>query len=117
MDKKSLDNQQENVKELMQLIQENPGLEIVPMVEFEVCGSDDFHWWMGSWGKCKVDEYWSDDERIYFKFEDEGSLVEKEIDYGHWNEEMTDDEIREAAEKKVNGYNWVKCICVRIELP
>lgn len=105
--------QQEKIKELIQLIQENPELEIVPMVAYEVCGSDDFAYWMGAWGKTEIDEYWCSDERIYFRSEDEDSLVDDVWD----REDEYPNISREDAEKIVSGYDWTKCICVRIELP
>jgi len=37
------------IQELIQLSNENPDLEIIPMVNYEVCGSDDFQYW-----KCEI---------------------------------------------------------------
>ena len=60
----------ENINNLLQLIKENPGIEIKPMVDSEVIADDCFSYWCGSWGKAKLDEYWVSDERIYFKEND-----------------------------------------------
>ena len=105
--------------ELFKLIQENPELPIVPMVYSEVCGGDDYSFWMGSWVKCSVDEYYCGDERIYFKSVDYEDLVQELIDdnyEGNWKL-LTDNEMDKAAEDIVDNYNWIKCITVRIELP
>lgn len=103
--------QNSNMQELLKLVHMNPELEIVPMVAYEVCSSDDFSYWMGSWGEAQVDEYWSDDERIYFRSKDEDRLVDEEMDNGDSNMSKED------AKKLVDGYAWTKCISVRIELP
>jgi hypothetical protein len=107
-----------NSKELIKLIQENPELPIVPMVDYEVVG-DDCHCWIGSWGKAIIEEYWCGDERAYFKADDFDSLVEEIID-NRYEEEWkgkTDEEMERLAEEMVNGYDWVKCIAVRIGTP
>lgn len=46
----------ENIKKLLALIEQNPGLPIVPMVDAEICG-DDYGTYMGVWGAARVDEY------------------------------------------------------------
>ncbi|APR02399.1 hypothetical protein EXM90_19135 [Clostridium botulinum] len=114
---KKIENQQANIKTLINLINENHELEIVPMVNYEVCASDDYCSWLGSWGEAKVDEYWCDEERIYFRSEDAEQLIEDAMDNGDWDENMTDEEVAKASEKEVAEYGWVKCICVRIETP
>ena len=50
-----------NIEKLLQLIKENPDLPILPMVNGEVCGDDDYNYWMGSWGWCRIDEYLIDE--------------------------------------------------------
>ena len=44
---------------------ENPNLEVVPMVDSEIVG-DGFGWWLGSFGKVEIDEIFSDNEKVYF---------------------------------------------------
>lgn len=109
-------SQKDKVNHLLQLLKDNPELEIVPMVDCEVCGGDDYSWWIGSWGTASVDEYWSDDEKIYFRSESEDELIDDAIDE-EWPEEMTDEKIEKAASEKVNSYKWTKCICVKINTP
>lgn len=113
------EKQQENVKELLKLIQENPDLPIVPMVDTEVCSSDDYGYWMGGWKEARIDEYWSDDERIYFRSQDEEDLIEKLIDNdcNYTCTGMSDEEIEKKAEETVKNYDWVKCITVYIDTP
>lgn len=103
--------QQENIKELLRLVQENPDLRIVPFVDTEVVGGDDYSSWVGSWGKASVDEILLDDGRLCIKSEDLERLV---------NDLMcTSEKIlsKAEAEEIVNNYIWGKVIVVRIGLP
>lgn len=111
--KKSIQTQQKNIGELLRLAVENLDLEIVPMVDTECVYSDDFGSWMASWGSAKVDEYYSSDERIYFKSEDYDTLVDKEYD-AFYGTDLDDETATKLAEEKVAAYDWVKVIVVRI---
>jgi hypothetical protein len=115
---KKIDYQQENLKELLSLIQENPTLKIVPMVESEICASDDFSTWMGGWGKGSLDEIYQSDERIYFKSSDLDSLSESlEDELEHNNPAWSYSYVEEMALKEVESYKWEKVILVHIVLP
>lgn len=107
--------QQERIKHLLQLIQENPDLPIIPMVDTEVVCSDDFGSWLGSWGNARLDEYYHTDDRVYFREYDEEDLEQQIID--DYEEEITDEELEKKAKEIVASYEWIKCIAVRIELP
>ena len=109
----SMKKQKENINNLLELIQENPELPIMPMVETEVVGGDEYNSWLGEWGKVCIDEWWSDDEAIYFRSEAEDRLIDDAMDSDEW-EGMTDEEIEKAATEKVAKYDWEKCILVRI---
>ena len=113
---KKIELQQDNINNLLKLVQENPDLEIMPMVDSEIVFSDDYCYWAGSWGEARVDEYWEDDERIYFKSEDEDDLIENEMEniFELYNESVTSKELEEIAREKINNYNWKKVIVVRI---
>lgn len=50
------DKAKNNWEELFRLMQENPNLPVVPMVDAEICG-DDSGYWCGAWGHASVDEY------------------------------------------------------------
>lgn len=106
----------ESIKELLQLISENPELRIAPMVDSEIVGGD-YSWYLGSWGKAKVDEIYVSDERIYLRSEDEETLVE-DLCFGMDNEEgLSDDDLYKLAEKEVSEYAWEKVITVSINTP
>lgn len=59
-------------EELFRLMQENPELPVVPMVDGEIPG-DDCGYWLGAWGSAQIDEYLlvSNGERIVFKSDDD----------------------------------------------
>ena len=98
----------EKIDNLLQLIRDNPELEILPMVYY-ACVGEDHSRWTASWGDARIDEYYIDDERIYFKSTCYDEVVEK-----FWqNEELTETE--EQAEKMANEVNWVKAIIVDID--
>lgn len=109
--RKETEIQQENFKNLLKLIQENPDLKIVPMVDTEVVANDGFGWWVGFWGKAELGEIYTSDERIYIKDNDYEDLVDEYIDKSF--EDVTDKEI-EIAEKAIDKLNWIKVILVHI---
>lgn len=61
-----------NGMQLLKLIQENPELPIVPIVDGEIPG-DDCGWWLGTWGDSRVDEYLltKNFECVVFKSDDD----------------------------------------------
>lgn len=64
----------ENTKNLLELIQQNPDLPIVPMVDAEIVNGDDWGRWMGSFGAARVDEYLippQDYDPMLFKSDDD----------------------------------------------
>jgi len=105
-----------NIKELLRLVQENPDLPIVPMVDAEIV-CDDCGYWMGSWGHAEIDEYYINDQ-VYFKSDDFDELVED------WADTNYDEfpgksgyEIEQIAKEYVGNYKWVKAIVVYIGMP
>jgi protoporphyrinogen oxidase len=105
--------QEENVKKLLELIQQNPEVEVVPMVDSEVIEGDEFSSWMGSWDGVSLDEYYCTDEKIYFRSTGEDTLVDIEYD-AFFGTDISDEEAMKLAKEKVNSYEWTKCICVEI---
>jgi hypothetical protein len=69
--------QQKNIQNLLKLIQENPYLRIVPLVDTECVPGDEFNSWVASWGQSRIEEICEsiNKERIYIKSEDYDDLV------------------------------------------
>ncbi|MGF7045747.1 hypothetical protein J2T13_000207 [Paenibacillus sp. DS2015] len=108
---------QNNINELLKLIQENPDLPIVPMVDGDL-GGDDFGYYMGKWGKAEIDEVYHEDERIYFRSDDEEELEEKiyfrlESENPAWSDSYSEEKAKEAMAE----IEWEKVITVNIGLP
>lgn len=61
-----------NIETLLRLVQENPDLPVVPMVEGSIAW-DDSGYFMAAFGAAEVDEYIvsRQDDRIYFKSDDD----------------------------------------------
>ena len=107
----------ENTKELLKLIQENPDLEIVPMVDSEVVADDGYTWWLGKWGYSKKTKYYSGREYTHFYDDDkEDALVDmvgckySETKDGRDVYDLPDAEFDALYE----SLPWVECIAVYI---
>ncbi|QIW88779.1 hypothetical protein P59_182 [Bacillus phage P59] len=115
---KKLDKQKANIDQLLQLVKENPDLEIVPMVNYEVCASDDFSSWMGGWGKAEVEEVYHSDERIYFRSQDEDEIAEQIYDNLELGDpKWTEEDLCRITDEKLKEIPWEKVIVVNIGLP
>ena len=64
-----------NTKELLKLIKENPGLPVIPMVDGEVVGDDSYQYWLGRWGRAEVTEYYIGREQVHLKDDDEENVL------------------------------------------
>lgn len=112
----------EKTKELLKLIEENPDLPIVPMVDAEVIG-DDSGYWLGSWQGAYIGKYiLHEDYGVIFYDEKDPDIVdifEKFFDYGECgiDEELPDSEALPIMRKIIDGLNWTKAIVVYIDLP
>lgn len=97
-------------KELIELIKENPDLEVIPMVDNEVIGGDEYSNYYGHFGKAYVEEY------VYML--DFQNIITKDNtyeiqEYLENEDEMTDEEIQEY----IKNLEWKKAIFVYIDVP
>ena len=63
------------IEDFIKLVQENPDLPIIPMVDSEVVCDDTYTYWMGGWGHSEVTEYYVGEEGIHFKDDDEEDVL------------------------------------------
>ena len=106
-------------KELVQLITENPDLEIYAWVDGEVC-EDSCGYWLGKFKSGEIREYaklnftygWYDTDWV-FKDEPE-DLIEYLINTDEYSE-LTDEEANKKAEEFVNNLEYKKAIFVFID--
>lgn len=108
----NINKQQKYIEELLNLIKENPDLEILPMVSTECVCDDYFSYWTGKWGKARIDEYWIEDERVCFKSVDEDYLFDKI--YDEIDPLIPDDKAKELVQQELNQIDWTKAIVVYI---
>lgn len=108
-------------KELLELIKENPDLPIVPMVDTEVVADDTSCYWMGSWGRCYVTEYYVGREHIHLKDDEIEEVLEDMAGckYGQTKEgkDIWDDLSDEEWKNLFESLPWIKAIIVFIESP
>ena len=104
-------------EELLKLIQENPDLPVVPMVDEEIVADDNCTWWLGSWGHSKVTEFYNGREYVHFKDDDEEDVLTDLVgcDYscdmqGRDVYDLSDEEW----DKLYASIPWTKCIVVYI---
>jgi hypothetical protein len=71
-----------NIERLIELAKENPTLEIVHMVDYEVCASDECTYWMCHILSVKKGVYWYSDDRVYIGEEEiKDEMACQEIGY------------------------------------
>lgn len=92
-------NRNYTVRKLADLIRDNPMLEVIPMIEYEVVAGDDFYRWAGSIGESSIKEYLYDSKR-------EEAIVYKA--------KLSEEQIKQYEE---DGYEWCEAIFVNIDLP
>ena len=60
-----------HVEEFLQLVKENPGLPIIPMVNDEICGEISGTYWAGSFGRSEVEEIYYGRDNWHIKSVDD----------------------------------------------
>lgn len=67
------------VKELLKLMQENPDLPVVPLVDSDVVADGDHSNWLAGWGNACVGHYLSGEDRYYIKEDDDPQDILEEV--------------------------------------
>lgn len=112
------EKEKKNREELFRLMQRNPDLPVVPMIDGVACGDDECARYVGSWGKSYVSEYIVGEEAVHFResnpdmCEVEDVLTDGFVSYDDL-ECMPDEEAKAA----YDGLPWIKAIIVNIDLP
>ena len=107
-----------NMSDLAILHIQHPRLKIIPLVDEEIVLHGDFNRWMGSIGKSYIDEYYKDDECIFFKSKDIDSL-EEYYSENIWidDKDISDEKLEKETEIRIKDIPWEKAIFVNIDLP
>ena len=113
-------SQKEYIKDFVKLVEENPDLPVLPMVDGDIILGDDYQWWVASIGKSYIDQYYIEDGRFYIYSKNFDDVVENYIEnlendenYNVLPENISWDD----AVKEVGTYEWVKAIMLRIDTP
>ncbi len=111
------ERERESRNELFRLMQENPDLPVLPMVDGDLSG-DDFGYWLGAWGNASLNEYLmprKDYQPIMFKSDDD--VFDTLERYLPAKEFAALPESDAECRKIYDSLPWVKAIIVYIELP
>lgn len=109
---------QENFKNLIQLIGEHPDLPVLPMVDGEITESDEYGYYMASFGSAYLDEYivckryaWLG--QVFFKSDDDVFDVLEKFLTDEEFEKLPESE--EGCKEVYNSLPWTKAIIVYIK--
>lgn len=104
------------MNELIKLIEENPSLPVVPMIDSEVVGDSDALW-LGRWGECEVTEYYLGRNHVHFKGDDVEDVL-LDMDGCKYGRDQSGRDIRDLTEEEwselYQALPWVRCIVVYI---
>lgn len=111
------EQEKENREKLFRLMQENPELPVVAMVDSEVVADTGYGRWTGVFGYVYIAEYVIGLTRIHFREEDDPSAVEYAV------RDVLDYRLREnikTEKQELEAYRklpWTKAIIVDIDVP
>lgn len=106
----------ENIKHLIQLMDEHPNLPVIPMVGQDIV-ADCTGEWIANFGKVEVKKMCIYGENVIFREEKNAIKTVEALEL----EGLTEDRTREESIEKLNGYldelDWLEAIIVHIETP
>lgn len=106
----------ENIKALIQLMDEHSDLPVVPMVGQDIV-ADCTGEWVAHFGKAEVKEMCIYGENVIFREDKNAIKTVEALEL----EGLTEDRTREESIEKLNGYldelEWLEAIIVHIETP
>ena len=105
-----------NIKALIQLMDENPDLPIIPVVGQDIV-ADCTGEWVAHFGKAEIKKMCIYGENVIFREEKNAIKTIEALEL----EGLTEDRTREESIEKLNGYldelEWLEAIIVHIETP
>ena len=106
----------ENIKHLIQLIDEHPDLPVIPMVGQDIV-ADCTGEWVAHFGKAEIKKMCIYGENVIFREEKNAIKTVEALEL----EGLTEGRAREESLEKLNGYldelEWLEVIIVHIETP
>lgn len=105
-----------SIEKLIELAKENPDLPIIPMVGTDVVASDEYSYWMASFGEVELGQYYVSEERVIFDLDDlTDEILDNLIFDSDW-EMLSDEEVVKKAEN-IAKKKMKSAIIVWIETP
>jgi len=106
----------DNIKTLIQLIDEHPGLPVIPMVGQDIV-ADCTGEWVAYFGKAEIKKMCIYGEKVVFREEKNAIKTVEALEL----EGLTEGRAREESLEKLNGYldelEWLEVIIVHVETP
>lgn len=106
----------DNIKHLIQLMDENPDLPVIPMVGQDIV-ADCTGEWVAHFGKAEIKKMCIYGEKVIFREDKNAIKTVEALEL----EGLTEGRAREESIEKLNGYldelEWLKAIIVHIETP
>nr|DAO38757.1 MAG TPA: hypothetical protein [Caudoviricetes sp.] len=106
----------DNVKHLIQLMDEHPDFPVIPMVGQDIV-ADCTGEWVAHFGKAEIKKMCIYGEKVIFREEKNAIKTVEALEL----EGLTEDRTREESIEKLNGYldelDWLEAIIVHIETP
>lgn len=89
-----------------------PELPVVPCVDGDVVGGDEYYCWLGSWGESAVQEFVIGRERTYYREDDISEM--NDVLCEHYDPELVDNMTEEETRAAYNALPWKKAIFVDV---
>lgn len=102
--------QSEKLTQLLELMQANPELPVIPCVDGDVVSGDEYYCWLGSWGESAVQEFVTGRERTYYREDDISEM--NDVLCEHYDPELVDNMTEEETRAAYNALPWKKAIFV-----
>lgn len=104
--------QSEKLTQLLELMQANPELPVIPCVDGDVVSGDECYCWLGSWGESAVQEFVIGSERTYYREDDISEM--NDVLCEHYDPELVDNMTEEETRAAYNALPWKKAIFVDV---
>ena len=101
------------VNDFIKIATEFKELRVVPIVNSEICESDEYSYYSSRITDAKLDYIYENNDRFYLKSNDDEELIE-EIYNNIWVEDRTSEELYEIARNKMENLEWELVIILRI---
>ena len=94
--------QSEKLSQLLELMQANPELPVIPCVDGDVVSGDEYYCWLGSWGESAVQEFVIGRERTYYREDDISEM--NDVLCEHYDPELVDNMTYEETRAAYNAH-------------